>query len=64
MNAKRQRGFSTAEYTIVALAIVAALLLPYVNGQSVVEVLVNAVKEMFSSFSFGISLSRLPNPRL
>jgi len=58
----RQRGFSTVEYIVVALAIVAALLLPFVNGQSVVGMLADAVKEMFANFSFGISLSRLPSP--
>jgi Tfp pilus assembly protein FimT len=58
----RQRGFSLTEYLVVALAIVAILLLPYINGESVVTMLVNAIKEMFASFSFGISLSRLPSP--
>ena len=57
---RTQRGFSTIEYALVALAIIAALLLPFVNGQSVVEVLINAIKEMFTNFSFGISLSRTP----
>jgi type II secretory pathway pseudopilin PulG len=59
---RRQRGFSLVEYTVVGLAIVAALLLPYINGQSVVVILVDAVKEMFANFSFGISLSRIPSP--
>ncbi len=62
MSPKRQRGFSTAEYTIVALAIVAALLLPFIDGQSIVGMLVAAVKQMFANFSFGISLSRFPLP--
>lgn len=57
---RRQHGFSSFEYIVIGLAIVSALLLPYVNGQSVVQVLTEAVKEMFASFSFGISLSRLP----
>lgn len=63
MNApSRQRGFSTTEYIVVGLAILAALVLPYINGESAVTLLVNAVKEMFANFSFGISLSRLPSP--
>lgn len=62
MNIRNQRGFSTVEYAVIALAIVAALLLPFVNGQSVVVILANAIKEMFANFSFGISLSRIPTP--
>lgn len=58
----RQRGFSLTEYLVVGVAIVAALLVPFINGESVVTMLVNAVKEMFANFSFGISLSRLPSP--
>ena len=61
MSAFRQRGFSTVEYIVVALAIVAFLVLPYINGQSAVELLVEAIKQMFANFSFGISLSRLPS---
>ncbi len=57
---RRQRGFSTVEYIVIGLAIVSALLLPYIDGKSVVQMLSEAVKEMFASFSFGISLSRLP----
>lgn len=59
---RRQRGFSLTEYLVVGTAIIFALLLPYINGQSVVVVLVDAIKEMFANFSFGISLSRLPSP--
>ena len=59
---RRQRGFSLTEYLLVGMAIIAALVLPYVNGQSVVVVLADAIKEMFAYFGFGISLSRLPSP--
>jgi Tfp pilus assembly protein FimT len=58
----RQRGFSLTEYVVVGMAIIFALVLPYINGESVVTMLVNAIKEMFANFSFGISLSRLPSP--
>ncbi len=62
MSARKQRGFATVEYIVIALAIIGALMLPFVNGQSVVVVLADAVKEMFANFSFGISLSRIPSP--
>jgi Tfp pilus assembly protein FimT len=62
MSMQKQRGFSTVEYIVVALAIVAAFLLPVVDGQSVVATLVDAIKELFANFSFGISLSRIPTP--
>ncbi|NPU95287.1 MAG: hypothetical protein HPY82_25615 [Gammaproteobacteria bacterium] len=38
------------EYLVVSMVVVAALLLPYVNGQSPVELLVEAIKTNYSGY--------------
>jgi len=45
-----------AEYIIVALALVAALLAPVRNGQSSIELLMDAFKTNHSGYVWGMSV--------
>lgn len=56
MNRKSVRGSSMTEYLVVSMVVVAALLLPYVNGQSPVELLVEAIKTNYSGYAWGMSI--------
>jgi len=53
---RKQKGASMAEYIIVSLALVAALLVPVRNGQSSVELLIEAFKTNHSGYVWGMSV--------
>jgi hypothetical protein len=60
---KYQRGFTTTEYVIVGLAIVAALLVPMdniapFNGRSILATLLDAMRKLYADFAYGIGLPR------
>lgn len=64
MNARRQRGWSTTEYLLMAAFVVTTLLVKVHDNKTAPQLLVEAVKEQFANYSYAVSLSRLPVPRL
>ena len=61
MNARKQRGWSTYEYALCASFVVTTLLVQVYNGETAPQLLMDAIKDLFANYSFGVSLSRLPS---
>lgn len=65
MRLHRQRGQFSVEYALAGFFIVAALLWPMpdiapFNGRPILVTLIDVMKQLFGSFSYGIGLPRLP----
>lgn len=65
MRPNRQRGQFTVEYAMAGFFMVAALLwpmpdIPPFNGRPILVTLIDVMKQLFASFSYGIGLPRLP----
>jgi hypothetical protein len=63
MSRRRQGGFSSTEYTIIGMAIVAALLYPLpetppFDGRPPIVVLIDVIKSVFGNFSYAAGLPR------
>ena len=63
MSRRRQRGFSSTEYTIVGVVIVAALLYPLpqtppFDGRPPIVVLIDVIKSVFGNFAYAAGLPR------
>jgi uncharacterized protein (UPF0333 family) len=54
--AAAQRGQATLEYLLGLVAIVLALFIPLFDGRSVAGALANAVRDVYATFSFLVSL--------
>ena len=52
----RQSGQSTIEYTVVVLALMAALFIPWNGEQSAVAQFLDAVRDFHANSSFALSL--------
>lgn len=59
---RRQRGSVMFEYYILAAFVVTVALTPVMNGKTAPALLAEAIKEAYASFSYAVSLSRLPTP--
>jgi|GEM_PF-5221798 len=65
MSPRQQRGFSLAEYTIVAGVVIAALIIPMptdvapFNGRSLMVTLIEAIQILYANFAYGIGLPRI-----
>jgi len=60
---KYQRGFTTTEYVIVGVAIVAAFLIPMgnvepFNGRTIFVTLIDVMQKIYADFAYGVGLPR------
>lgn len=60
---KRQAGYTTTEYVVVGLVIVAVFLLPMddippFNGRPIFVTLIDVMKQIYANFAYGIGLPR------
>jgi len=62
MIVRRQGGWATFEYFLCVAFVFAAMLVKVYNGKTGPELMVEAIKDVFANYSFGVSLSRLPTP--
>ena len=62
MNRRNQRGAAMFEYFILAAFVVAVAVTPVQAGRTAPAMLVEAIKEVYASYSYAVSLSRLPTP--
>lgn len=60
MNRRMQRGAVMFEYYVLAAFVVIAVLTPVYDNKTAPVLLMEAIKEVYASFSYAVSLSRLP----
>ena len=60
MMRRRQKGSVMVEYYVLAAFVVATVLTPVYNNKTAPVLLMEAIKDVYASFSYAVSLSRLP----